>query len=70
MIPLGAIPKIMWEPVDPPFKWFKRDLHVIGDHYLPDGTRLHLVQEDGYCGEVVDNAQVYSESLYNPKESK
>lgn len=73
MTPIGVIiPKIMWEVVDPPFKWERHNLTVIGDHYLSDGTRLHLVKEDGYFGQDIDNALVYSSNLYNgePNESK
>ena len=66
MIVSGVIiPKIMWETVNPPFKWKSHNLTVIGDYYLSDGTRLHLVKEDGYFGQVIDNALVYSDSLYS-----
>lgn len=59
------IPKVMWEVIDPPFKWKSNNLTVVGDYYLSDGTRLHLVKEDGFFGQVIDNARVYSNSLYS-----
>ncbi len=49
-----------------PTYWERHHLTVIGDGYLEDGTRVHVVKDDLVSGWVMlSNAIVISEATYN-----
>ena len=49
-----------------PTYWDRHHLTVIGDGYLEDGTRVHVVKDDLVSGwTILSNAIVISEDTYN-----
>jgi len=52
---------LTWSKPCKPMDWKKHNLTVIRDGCDPvEGTRIHFVEEPGYCGCIIDNAYVFS----------
>lgn len=51
-----------WTPIDPSYDWSKYGLTVIGERYLEDGRRQHLVEEAVLPGLVLDNADIFGKT--------
>ena len=47
-----------------PYKWEKHNLTIVRDGYLSCGTRIHVVEEQGYeKPSMLSNAVIISEDL-------
>lgn len=43
-----------------PYHWCQYALHVVRDGYTEDGERIHFVTEEGYDGQIIANAFIFT----------
>lgn len=61
MIEIGADGLPKWFRVEPAYWWTDAKLFVIGDRYVADGRRQHLVQGSVLENTVIGNADVFGD---------